>query len=58
MMAKNLHNLAIMHHESGRLPEAETAYRRAIEIREKLVAESPADSTYRHDLALGLGAFA
>src|SRR5262249_3335987 len=35
----------------GKIPEADAAYRRALDIQEKLVAESPAVPKFRRDLA-------
>ena len=58
MVAENLHNLAVVHHEVARFQEAETAFRRSIALREKLAGQYPAVAACRHELALGLGQFA
>src|SRR5262249_24511508 len=50
-LAGSLNNLGYLLKDTGRLPEAETAYHEALALRKQLAADFPAVPNYRDDLA-------
>jgi colicin import membrane protein len=57
-MAKNLRQLGEAQVSTGKLKEAETWFRKSVELLEKVVAEMPAVGDYRSELAQSLDALA
>jgi tetratricopeptide (TPR) repeat protein len=56
-VASSGYNLGVLLQATGRVAEAEKAYRQALQLRERLVAEHPQVVEYKIDLGRTLAAF-